>query len=403
MDKQQEQNFQRYYEQQKQQAGAVTYGEELDLVKRLQEETKQGIVPISATQRIRGDPNHPAVQAIREGKVVSLEGAPPAKTAARPKAKRNALLAMGLLTIPLLLLVAWLIVSGQEETAVVEGVAITVTPLPTQTITTVAAVVEPTMQPTDTPQPTYTPVPIDVQQFDIVPEEPETLANTNNPIALSFAGREMRVTEATLAAAWEPVGVEWWPGTHVRRVIALPYEKALVDAAFGLIGQPITLRLRTGTLVQYELQEIQRRHAFEIEHLTSRSPSLALIFYGEEGTDERWLLIGEAIQQGIAQTATPIEVGEIPDLEIQSCELSGSQLRCTIRSSRVAISQLHLTDMAWASAWEQTPPTVVLSEAQMEGTTIAQLSGVVQSAETAVIMTAETVQPLSIHLTDKGE
>ena len=78
-------------------------------------------------------------------------------------------------------------------------------------------------------------------------------------------------------------------------------------------------------------------------------------------------------------------------------------LSFTGRSSDIDVDQLHITDMAWASAWEQTPPTLVLSDAEMEGVTIAELSGVVQSAETAVIMMADTVQPLSIHLTNKGE
>ena len=71
--------------------------------------------------------------------------------------------------------------------------------------------------------------------------------------------------------------------------------KAFLAEAFNDLGQTITVRLRTGAAIHYRLDDVEKAHTLQIEKLTSDSPSIALILYGAEESDERWFITGSAV------------------------------------------------------------------------------------------------------------
>ncbi len=143
-------------------------------------------------------------------------------------------------------------------------------------------------------------------------------------IGLFIAGQELRVEAAIYQAEWRPAGVEWWPATHVRKVVALPYSEALIN---DILARPeVTVQLRSGAVVHYRLEEASRLGVFQIELMRSVEPSLALIFYEKE-SDERWVLVGPAVQGGLDG---PIESMErVIDLNpATTCQLVEGAMEC---------------------------------------------------------------------------
>ena len=396
--------FQPYLERRFQQAGAITYGEKLQVIEQLIFETKEGQVPVSADQVIRLNRENPAVVAVREGQNISLDGRAETNTTISPKAKakRNALYALLLLSLlPLLGGLWWFASTGEAEvttetaTLTAEASAILLGSVITPTVTADPTdPPQPTAIPTMTPLPTFTPVPIDPETFEVDVTNERPLSANNNPIALQFLGQEYRVTTAPLTAAWEPDGIEWWPGTHVRRVLAMPYQEAMLGEIFQSLGDPILIRLRTGQAVAYTLEDIQRVHALEIQHLTASTPSLALILYGEE-SDQRWLITGQAVQEATIPTnQTDLITTKLDFLTIYSCTHTGHTVSCEIEVTEPTyLNQLTLTDQAWLDALDQLP----VGGRQPTSTHTAQLSGTVRGTDTAVIVWRVDDQ-LAVHL-----
>jgi hypothetical protein len=120
----------------------------------------------------------------------------------------------------------------------------------------------------------------------------------NDPASLELAGFAYILTTGNVQnGLWEPRGAEWLQGTELRRVVTVPYEADLLAALFEMSAQEtLRLRLRSGEIVAYRLAEVTRVSQTEIDILAAPYPSLAIILYGEEDTDARWVVIGEAIQ-----------------------------------------------------------------------------------------------------------
>jgi hypothetical protein len=270
---------------------------------------------------------------------------------------------------------------GEETVAVVveaetppPTIAPTMTPIPTLPLPAI------TVMPTFTPEPTFTPVPIDETEFE-VDVDFETDIN-NSPIALSFAGNDYRVTTAELNTTWTPTGAEWWPQTHIRRVFAIPYQDTILAHSFAHVGDTITVRLRTGVSIVYQLNDIRQVNNLQIEYLTASAPSIAIVLYEENKASDRWLVTGTALQDVGAEmpaTSSEVTMAEPTFLNILNCERVGNQLTCTIEmEADKDPNELILTDQQWLSALELAPPTTILTtSAPISDTLTVQLTGVV--------------------------
>lgn len=382
--------FSPYLEKEFRNRSAVTYGEKLAVIEALIEETKNGKLPISADQVIRLPAGNPAVRAVREGRSISLDGSDTSGRSAADTQRKRSLVYAGLLfsLFPIFFLVWWLAARGGEEpVAVAEVVTLEATVEPTATATDTPQVPEtPTPIPTatHTPQPTAT---VDVNEYEIVitPEAPEY---SNIPIAMTFGGRELRISSAAYQAEWNPSGVEWWPGTHVRKVIALPYEEALMQSVFEDLDQTVTLRLRNGAVIQYQLNDLRRMNEFQIEIMTSQEPSIAIIMHGEEESTDRWVILGAAVQEKIEEGLDNVVFDQIDFITVDECTGAGMEMLCTISyapADQGLVDGIALTDMEWAGVAGR-PPTKVISSECLDEMCVAQISGIVRSQDSAILI-----------------
>jgi len=396
--------FQPYLEARYKQASALTFGQKLKVIEQLEAETKQGRIPISPDQVVKLNPESTAVRAVREGKQIALDGGGMSPSLGRSSssvgksqgnntARRRAMIVAPLLLIvPLLLFGLWWFLPSDLSEEEISGTAvaadmITVTQeiTPTMTPTAIVPLATATPPPTATPAPTFTPVSVEAASaYEVELNEDNTLADQINPVSLFFAGNEYQVTTAELEPEWEPEGVEWWPGTDIRRVFALPYQEALLPQIFAQMGEIITVRLRTGGAVQYRLGDIERVRSLQIEKMTSDTPSIALILYGEEG-DERWFITGEALQgmtlSAESGTAVPTRA---QIATVHSCQLDESnKISCRLRlTAEHYIGNLLITDEEWLEAIDHLPTGEM---SQIEDLTV-QIAGAVRTPNTAVLV-----------------
>ncbi|MEM7800526.1 MAG: hypothetical protein AAF633_15125 [Chloroflexota bacterium] len=375
--------FSPYLEKEFNKRKAVTYGEKLAVIEEIIGETKNGKLPISPEQVIRLSADNPAVRAVREGRAISLDGeAGRVSGAEEARARRRSLMGAAALfsLFPIFFLVWWWSASGEPEVVVERPTTtptITMTPIAPNTPTAI-----PTM--TNTPEPTAT---VDPSEFAIVitPDPPEY---SNIPIAMTFAGRDLRIQSATYQAEWQPSGVEWWPGTHVRRVFAMPYEVGLMDSLYEEMQQIVTIRLRNGATLQYQLNDLRRLNEYQIEVMTSQEPSIAIIMHGEEESTDRWVVIGDAIQEGIVPGMNDVVLSQIDFIEVSRCSGTGMTIRCEIsfpEDEKEHLDQIAITDMEWINTGSR-PPTTVISNSCMGGQCVAQISGIARSDNSAVLV-----------------
>ena len=394
--------FQPYVEKRYRQAGAMTFGQKVKVIEQLEEETKEGKIPVGGDQVIKLNPSSTAVKAVREGKTIALDGKKKISTTGsggsgnpdNNAARKRALIAAPLLIlIPLILCaVWWFLPSGElsaedaQATAVALGtITATATISPTVTPTVIAPVTEITAVPTMTPLPTFTPVPVESAAYEVDVTEDNPLANYINPVSLLFAGVEYQVKTAELNPEWAPDGVEWWPGTDVRRVFAVPYQESVLAEAFAHLGKTITVRLRTGAAIHYRLDDVEKAHTLQIEKLTSDSPSIALILYGPEESDERWFITGSAVQIGDGAAVPETETVTSQTLAtIQGCQQNEMMLSCTIQlTAEHYLTDLRLTDVEWIEAAAFLPTAEITP---VDENLTVQIAGHVRSPHTAVLL-----------------
>ena len=395
--------FQPYLERRYKQERAMTFGQKQAVITRLKEETKQGKIPIGGDQVIKLNPDSTAVKAIREGKQISLTGkgkrgmtaGSAAGKEGQDAARKRALIAVPLLIlIPLILCAVWWFLPAsaltEEEisgTAVAMGtVTVTQTISPTMTPTVISPQATATAPPTMTPIPTFTPVPIVAEEAYVVQVDADNpVGNYINPVSLLFAGTQYQVTTAELAPEWQPEGVEWWPGTDIRRVFAVPYQESVLAEAFAHLGETITVRLRTGAAISYRLEDIEQIHELQIEMLTSDSPSIALVLYGVEESSERWFITGSAVQTGGGAAAPRAAERTSQQLaRVHSCQLSGQTMTCTMQlTAEHYLTDLRLTDSEWVEVADHLPAAEVT---RLDENLTVQIAGSVRSPETAVLL-----------------
>lgn len=396
-------NFDHYLQTRYAKADAITPGQKITVIQALRREThEQGRVPLAGGP-VRVDITNEAVRAALDGRTVSVDGqtvkAKPAVTSAEGLAalspgKKIALIG-GIFLLPLLLGLAVMLITGREDENADTAVTPTATEEAGNLITSSAlsaglgaiGLDQPEPAPTETPiPPTATPeIPptIPPPQVIIVTPTPfpalqinerGRVAETgNDPASIEVAGfAYILTTGAVNNGLWQPRGAEWLQGTTLRRVIAVPYDEALLTALFALSAQePIRLRLRSGEVVPYQLTEVARVGQMEIDILTAPTPSIAIVLYGEEAADTRWVVIGEAVQGKAdftevslppvpaAQTAPPLVA--VAGQEVTSEDLTLTVTACA--ESEEAAPGRHQRILTCELAIEATQETTATGEA----------------------------------------
>ncbi|HID89401.1 MAG TPA: hypothetical protein EYP52_06800 [Anaerolineae bacterium] len=311
MDKATREAFETYLNRRVADVQAVTPGQQLEVIRQLREEAyKEGRVPMPSGVIYRLPTGHPAVRAALEGKPVSMGSG---KTASRrgggsgrvedmSKAAKFGILA-AILLVPLLLVLGWIVLrrGGEAEETVPElperEVSITLTPTSTRVQSTPVGTIS---SPTPTP-------------YALSLGLDEAASGGNDPASVEFAGHSFVLGEGHVdGGVWSPSGAEWLAGTELRRVIAVPYGADLANAVSRMrSGEKVRLRLRSGEVVEYTVDEVRRIKRHEIEVLSERRPSIAIILFGER-SGERWVIVGSAVQQPatfIEYTPVPTPVG----------------------------------------------------------------------------------------------
>ncbi len=409
--KQVEALFRPYLENQYSKAEAVTFGDKKRVVEGQITAVKNGQAPIQAnparTLKIGSD--HPAVVSLREGRTIKLtdlpdetigedEGETTAQQTEQKKQQKRSLMMAGmvLMFFPIMGILWWMLrpapaIEAQEPVAAATATAIitatvespTVTPYPTYTLF-----------PTLTPPPSATPLPT------VTPPKPEATVQTVaydervRPVSLTLPnGQTERIFVAAQLDKWKPSHrVEWWPGTHIRRVFAMADEGRLLAELFQHIGDEIVVRLRSGHNVTYRMTDIQPATIYSTEQLYATDPSLALVIYPSdtETNTERWIVIAEAVQ-GNEQggNSSPRAEDEIPGVVVRACEQNSARLTCTVQvSPEIDPNQLLITDASWLDALTIVPPTQIDAMSAVSDTAYLelQLTGTVRNSTAAPLL-----------------
>lgn len=297
MDKARREMFEQYLQWRAERAGAITLGQRLDLVRRLRQQAhERGEFPLGSDSVGRLMPSDPAVRAVLSGESV-LVGSERVTERKRGLAGMSTGVKMVLVVLiaflPLVLCLAGMLIVGRRgrEDA---------TPAPTATAGPIATQV-PTTTPTVAPTPvltatlpiTVTPTPYALA-LGLVDEAAE---GGNDPASVELAGHSFVLSAGEArGGTWQPVGAEWLIGTELRRVVAVPYSPDLANAVARLReGDVVNLRLRSGEVVKYRVAQVARVKRHQIEVLTDRNPSIAVVLYGERA-GERTVVLGEAVQ-----------------------------------------------------------------------------------------------------------
>jgi hypothetical protein len=118
--------------------------------------------------------------------------------------------------------------------------------------------------------------------------------------SLSFVLGEGEVAEGL----WSPQGAEWLNGTILGKSVALPLTEDLEEEVLEIrdaiqqnpdLTLPVYLRLRSGEVVTYIIERVERIKRHQIEVFTPKYPSLVILTHDERST-ERWVLVARAHQ-----------------------------------------------------------------------------------------------------------
>ncbi len=298
--------FERYFSNRVEKARAITPGQKEDLIEQLRRELKEeGRVPLT-TGPVKVDPRHPAIRAALDGRAVTMGGKVLSKATddsisgrmeALPLPAKIAVMA-GMFLIPLIIVIFIMFGRGggsQSEIVIqpTETATITVTPSPTGTPVPNATF-------TATPVPTQPPIIIEITPtpYAFALTEGDAPNSNNDPASIEIAGYSYILgTGKVENGAWQPTGAEWLKGSYLRKIIGLPYEPEIANVLAQIrAGNVIKLRLRSGEIVKYKIAQTLRVQRQQIEVLAERSPSLAIVLYGEP-SPERTVVIALAVQE----------------------------------------------------------------------------------------------------------
>ncbi len=258
--------FNRYFDQQITRAKAITPGQKKELIEQLRQElSSEGRIPLP-TGPVKVDPNHPIVRAALDGRPVTMGGKLIKKKKADTVSERLQELPtpakIGLMVmiflLPLIIIGSLIFMGGAEDEIVVE----LPTALPTSTPTAVATItptaVDSTPAPTATlPSPTAVVVVVTPTPYAFTLTSGSAPKEQDDPASLEMAGFSYILGVGKVQnGVWQPNGAEWLANSELRRVIALPYEANLANAVNQVrAGNVIKLRLRSGEIVKYKISE----------------------------------------------------------------------------------------------------------------------------------------------------
>ena len=280
--------FERYLQYRFQQAGAVTAGQRLEVLKEIKEEAKSGMVPLDDHSVARLDLKDPSVQAVLRGESVSVGGRTlrPPQRFALPKATGTTgklLIMLAIFLIPILLGAVYIASKRKAQSATA---ALTATAsVPTATISVPTPVPElPTIEPTAT-----------MLQDQVQYSEGKAAEGPASPASIEIGGRRLVVLQGEVdrkSGVWEPSGVEWLVGTSVRKVFAIPME--MMTGVSISVGDPIAVRYRNGYTATYAVTDSAQVVVDQIEILRSNKPSIAILMYtGNLDDPYRTVIFGE--------------------------------------------------------------------------------------------------------------
>jgi hypothetical protein len=296
--------FEAYYQKKIALAGAVLPEEKLAVLEAMSRELNEnGVIPISDDQVAEFNPKHPVYQAILAGEVVNVSGEAIGKkrggAAGASTGVKIAMLA-GIFLIPLIVVLA-IMFSGGEAEPVEEEIVLGMVGVKAEPTATA------TPAPTSTPVPTLAPVVVilaatpDPNDANIEGVKGSVAPAQGDPASIEFASRSfILATGETKNGVWRPRGAEWLIGTTVRRVIAIPQEEDFENILIGLsengfTDERIHIRLRSGEVVIYRIDEIGWYRRDQIEVLTSAMPSVVVVLSQDNDADEKRLVISGTI------------------------------------------------------------------------------------------------------------
>jgi len=305
MDRARRELFEQYLQQQVSKAGAFTLGQKLDLVRRLRQQAHEGIIPVGPSTAARLTPSDPRVQAVLAGETVSVGSGQTTATGRGGLAEMSTLAKVGIMVGGAIVLIGlfWGITSfagrrGKETvtpTVTVVSLPRVPTATPTPTVSATMAAVTASLTVTS---PVALPVTLTPTPYALALGLDEAAEGGNAPASVELAGFTFVLGEGEVQdGVWQPTGAEWLAGTELRRVVAVPYSPDLANAVSRLHDEDtVALRLRSGEVVEYRVTQAARVKRHQIEALTERAPSIAVLLYGERA-GERWVVVGEAVQR----------------------------------------------------------------------------------------------------------
>lgn len=298
--------FEMYFQRRVKKANAITPGQKKSLIKKLHVELqKEGRIPLP-NGPVRVDAKHPVVKAALSGRSVAMSGKIIKKEDNQDVSQRmeglplpaKIAVMVGMILIPAIIaMIAYSYLRAPAKVAVAE---------PTQTMTPTVTVT-PDPSPSPSPTVTITPeiIPVVIPTIASTPTPTDFIVNSkdiassnNEPASIEIAGLSYILgTGRIQKGIWQPQAAEWLSGSHLRRIIAIPYDLQTVDTLSRIPpGHVAKLRLRSGEIVRYKIAETYRVQRQQIEILAEKRPSLVIILSGEDSID-RTVINAVAIQE----------------------------------------------------------------------------------------------------------
>ncbi len=325
--------FEKYLKYRYELAGALTPGQQLEVVRRLRDEARSGKVPVSESTTVVLPVHDPRVQAVLRGEPIVAGAASTTSVSSANGGMMNAIrnaqewpvwAKVLLMLAPLLLIVGAFIflfsgssaAASASEIAASEGETATLPSITPPALTSIAAggseettAVAPTAMVLPTPTPTPTPTPLSV----------ENLRPAESP--LGVASLEILGMQILFSAGmpdeqgmWNPQGSEWLEGTMVRPVLAIPAE--MLDVNSIQPGTPIVLRRRNGKVWTYHVDSVLLVKRSQIEAMYQDKPGLVVILVPSHPADSRTVILASP-EFDIQPTPTPAPGSPLPRARVR--------------------------------------------------------------------------------------
>jgi len=123
----------------------------------------------------------------------------------------------------------------------------------------------------------------------ILPNTPESVPSPTELIMTG--GWKFQLNKNTMVDdLWNPTGPEWFAGTEVSRIVALPWSPQLEAILPSLKpGDPITLLFDNQSEIIYKIEKVEQISATQAELMNNTTPSLVIFLYGQN-SPSRWVI-----------------------------------------------------------------------------------------------------------------